>query len=335
MMSSEDIKADYDGPWKEALSIYFEQFLLFFFPNLHREIDWSQPYRSLDKELMELGRKFKRGTKFPDKLFEVKLRAGDPLWILIHVEVQSQYDRDFTDRIYRYNYRALDRYNRWVVSLGVLGDNNPSWRPCEILYTLDGYEFKFKFPIAKLLDYESRWQELESDDNPFALMVRAHLKTLATTGKMAERKQWKWTLIRFLFERGYNREEVVNLFRFIDRMMTLPTSLEQELKTEIIRYREEREMPFMSQIEEMAKEEGIEQGRQQGREEGRQQGTLQARREDVLEILQVRFAEVPAEVVDCVNQIEDIDLLKQLFRQAIAIPSVAQFQQLLNPETES
>lgn len=114
-------------------------------------------------------------------------------------------------------------------------------------------------------------------------------------------------------------------------MMTLPTSLEQELKTEIIRYREEREMPFMSQIEEMAKEEGIE----QGREEGRQQGTLQARREDVLEILQVRFAEVPAEVVDCVNQIEDIDLLKQLFRQAIAIPSVAQFQQLLNPETES
>jgi len=30
-------------------------------------------------------------------------------------------------------------------------------------------ELSLKFPIAKLLDYESRWNELESSDNPFAI----------------------------------------------------------------------------------------------------------------------------------------------------------------------
>ena len=33
---------------------------------------------------------------------------------------------------------------------------------------------------------------------------------------------------------------MVNLFRFVDRMMSLPQELEQQLRTEVIRYREER-----------------------------------------------------------------------------------------------
>ena len=49
-------------------------------------------------------------------------------------------------------------------------------------------ELSLKFPIAKLLDYESRWQELESSDNPFAIIVMAHLKTKATTGNLSERE---------------------------------------------------------------------------------------------------------------------------------------------------
>ncbi len=93
-------------------------------------------------------------------------------------------------------------------------------------------------------------------------MVMAHLKTQATNRKMDERKQWKWTLIRSLFERGYSREEVENLFRFLDRIVTLPKQLEQQLKTQLIEYREERQMPFISPMEELIREEAMEQGLQ-------------------------------------------------------------------------
>ena len=39
--------ANYDEPWKEALSEYFEAFLGFFFPEVHQLIDWTKIPESL------------------------------------------------------------------------------------------------------------------------------------------------------------------------------------------------------------------------------------------------------------------------------------------------
>ena len=84
-------------------------------------------------------------------------------------------------------------------------------------------------------------------------------------------------------------------------------------------------MPFLSQMELMA----IEEGREKGKEEGIQLGLLQNARESVLAALQVRFETVPPELVEVINNIADITRLRQLLLQAIAIPSLAEFQQLL------
>lgn len=78
---------------------------------------------------------------------------------------------------------------------------------------------------------------------------------------------------------------------------------------------------FLSQIELMAWEEGF--------QEGFQQGVLQNAREFLLVALEVRFETVPREFVEVINNIADIPRLKLLHRQAIAIPSLAEFQQLL------
>lgn len=317
--------ADYDNPWKEAIEQYLERFLDFFFPSIHQAIDWSEPYISLEQELQQIAAAANVEKRVADKFFQVKLLNGDRTRIIIHAEVQSQYESDFPERIFIYNYRAYERYRKPVISLAILGDDRPSWRPDSYGYGLDGFSVEIKFPIAKLLDYQPRQEELEASNNPFALIVMAHLQTQATTGKALERKQSKSRLMRDLLSKGYSREEVVNLFRFIDRMMTLPRKLQQELKADIKRYQEERQMPFLSQFEEMAKEEGI----QEGIQEGRQQGTLETRRADLIEILQIRFGSVPPEVVETINRMEDIAQLQQLFRQAIAIPSIAEFQQLL------
>ncbi len=46
--------ADFDSPWKEALDLYFQAFLLLFFPVIHDDIDWSRPVEMLDKEFQQL-----------------------------------------------------------------------------------------------------------------------------------------------------------------------------------------------------------------------------------------------------------------------------------------
>src|SRR5438132_6664726 len=61
-----------------------------------------------------------------DKLFKVWLQEGDEVWLLIHIEVQGQAQATFPQRMFVYNIRTFDRYNRAVVSLTVLADDQPA-----------------------------------------------------------------------------------------------------------------------------------------------------------------------------------------------------------------
>ena len=321
---SEQLSANYDTPWKEALQQYFEPFLSFCFPAVHALIDWSQSPESLDKELEQIVRQADSGERIADKLFKVWLQDGKSTWVLVHVEVQSQSDDDFAKRMYQYNYRAFDLYEQRVISLAVLGDKQATWRPGNYGYALGGCEVNFKFPIVKLLDYQAQWQDLEKSTNPFAIMIMAHLTTMMTQGKPPMRQQGKWDVVRKLLEKGYDQEDIRKLFRLVDWMMTLPQELQQNFEEQLKRYQEERRMPVLSHMEHRAMQEGIE------------QGTLQTIRESVLEVLTIRFKVIPLELIEAINQIQDSLVLKQLLRQAIAISSIAHFQQLLSPnEAES
>ena len=44
---------DYDSPWKDILDLQFEEFMAFFFPTAHAQIDWRAGYEFLDKELQK------------------------------------------------------------------------------------------------------------------------------------------------------------------------------------------------------------------------------------------------------------------------------------------
>jgi hypothetical protein len=115
-----------DSPWKEVLEIYFQAFLAFFFPEAHAEIDWSRPNVLLDKELQKVSRQAAFGPRTVDQLVQVWLRGGEEAWVLIHVEVQSQHDATFAERMYVCNCRLFDRYHRRVASLAVLADDRAS-----------------------------------------------------------------------------------------------------------------------------------------------------------------------------------------------------------------
>ena len=75
------------------------------------------------------------------------------------------------------------------------------------------------------------------------------MKTKATQGQPQQRQQWKWQLIRRLFEQGYNQDDIKQLFRLVDWMMTLPDELQQSFEGQVNQYQEEREMPLLSHME--------------------------------------------------------------------------------------
>ncbi|NCS59792.1 MAG: DUF4351 domain-containing protein, partial [Microcystis aeruginosa G11-04] len=64
-----------------------------------------------------------------------------------------------------------------------------------------------------------------------------------------ERLEWKLSLTRRLYQQGYQRQDVINLFRFIDWLMSLPKNLEQEFWREIRQLEEETRMPYITSVE--------------------------------------------------------------------------------------
>ncbi len=220
----------------------------------------------LDQELRQVVRDAELGQRFVDKLVKVYLKDGEETWILIHLEIQSQYESQFAERIYVYNYRIFDKYRRRVASFIVLGDENTNWRPSEFGYEIFGCQINFSFPVVKLLDLGQDWEALVNNRNPFATVVMAHLKAHQTRNNRQERLEWKLSLTRRLYQQGYQRQDVINLFRFIDWLMSLPKNLEQEFWREIRQLEEETRMPYITSVERL----GIEQGMQRGIEQGMQ-----------------------------------------------------------------
>lgn len=250
------IASDYDSGWKEAIEVYFEDFCLFFFPQIHKDIDFSRPIEFLDKELSTIVKDSEEKKRYADKLVKIYLKDGAEQWLLIHIEIQTYREKDFEKRLYVYNYRIFDRYGKETITLVILADENPEYKPEIYSVKRWGFEHTFKFPVIKLLDYRNNI-DIEAAVNPFEIIVYAHLKTLETKNNYPSRLFWKLKLVKLLYKKGFSKEDILKLYRFIDWIMVLPEELTETFHQEMFKYKEERQMAFITTAERIGIKKGI------------------------------------------------------------------------------
>jgi hypothetical protein len=204
-----------------------------------------------------------------------------------------------------------------VIRLAVLTDSRKNWRPDRYGYELCGCKVELVFPVAKLLDYRESWDGLEKSDNPFSVAVMAHLKHLETRRDMDNRLKWKSSLVKMLYQRGYRREDILELFRFIDWILRLPEDMEERFSDEIYRYEEDMRMPYVTSVE------------RRGMQQGIRRGALLTFREAVMNVLEARFGVIPKSVKNRIGLIDDPELLKMLHGKAVVANSLKDFKEIL------
>jgi hypothetical protein len=160
-------RADNDSPWKDILRAYFPQAIQFFFPETAILMDWTQPVEFLDTQLQQITKEAEVGRRFADLLVKVMLLDGQEAWLCLHVEVQSQKDLLFPERLFVYNARIFELFRKPAISLAILADTNSKWRPTHFGFTYPDTTLNFHFGMVKLLDYKHRLDELAASDNPF------------------------------------------------------------------------------------------------------------------------------------------------------------------------
>jgi len=74
-------------------------------------------------------------------------------------------------------------------------------------------------------------KSLKSGAEPFSHFF-ASITTFQTGSKGNDntRKRWKTGPTRNLYRRGFEKQDVINLYRFIDWIMVLPAELEKEVR---------------------------------------------------------------------------------------------------------
>jgi predicted transposase YdaD len=357
--AGETARSEQDNAWKEILGDLFEDFLLFFFPKYHAEIDWSVKPEFLDGELQKLVADSEEIRRLADKLAKVRLKNGKDKYLLVHVEVQGYSDKDFARRMFIYYYRMFDRFKDQIASLALLTQPGSGRVPNTFKAGfLDG-QLTYKFPVAKLWQMRKRAEYLRQSNNPFAFIVLAQLSAIYTKTP-EEMYAAKLQILRDAVDRGFEREDVLKLMRLTDWLLRLPRELEVQLQQQL---RKERSavMPYMTSWEEIAMEKGLEQGLQRGleqgrelgleqgrelgleqgrelgleigRQEGRQAGQQEGRRQALVEVnllfLSEKFGEVAPEVDNIVRNLEETQL-KQLSAALLHLEAEADLRQWLD-----
>ena len=224
-------------------------------------------------------------------------RNGQEQWVLIHVEVQSQFDPNFERRMALCHHRIADRYGREVCSLAILGDDNPNWRPRCFRLELWGCIRHFQFPIAKLLDYPDYPKAV---DNPFAWLVAGQRQAHLTQNDPHARKAVKLRMLRGLCNCGLNEAAIRQFFLPVDWVLALPEKLEYAMRDELARL-EAKQVVHITSFERI------------GRKEGRAEGIRHA----IMQVIKTRWNLADSSLVEALQGISDDKRLSAVHESAL------------------
>jgi hypothetical protein len=93
-------------------------------------------------------------------------------------------------------------------------------------------------------------------------------------------------------------------------MVALSGDLQLSFEEKLTNYQEKLKMPLLTNIEQRTIE--------------------KTRRQDIIKLVQVRFGDIPENLVVSINQVDDTSFLEQLLISTISVSALEEFAQLLN-----
>ncbi|MFN8349712.1 MAG: hypothetical protein U0X91_32225 [Spirosomataceae bacterium] len=205
-----------DSLWKAILEDVFDDFLRFFFNDADELFDFTKSFEFLDKELEQLfpANSDDFSPKYVDKLVKVFTKAGGEQWILVHIEVQGNTDKDFSLRMFQYFYRIFDKFQKPITAFAILTDKNKRFQPHQFEQLYLGTSIKYHFNTYKIAEQDQ--EELAQSNNPFAMVILTVLVALKK-GKVTETELLgqKIDLLKRLISKGYPREKIEALMGFL------------------------------------------------------------------------------------------------------------------------
>lgn len=258
----------HDQLFKELIHNFFNEFLEVFFPEVHKNIDFSS-IKPLSEELYT--NLLDGENRRIDIAVEVKLKGEDTL-IIVHVKPQSTHQKGFNHRMYRYFSMLYNKYQKPILPIAIFSYDSKH---------IEHDQFTIEFPFFHVLTFnflmielkKMDWRDYIKSNNPVAAAL------LSKMGYTKEEKvQVKIEFLRMMVKMELDPARTRFITGFFEQYLTLDHEEEEKLMKEISQSENPEEF---TELPISWEERGIRKGLEQGLE----RGIEQAKREIVLEML--------------------------------------------------
>lgn len=253
---------DHDRWFKELIETFFEEFILAFFPQIYENLDY-QHLTFLNQEVFtDIVQGDKRTV---DLLIETKLKGDDAL-VIIHIEPQAQYKKNFNERMFIYFSRLYEKYRCPIVPIAIFSYDK---------IKEESDNFTIMFPFKDVLSFnfftlelkKRNWRDFINQPNPV---------TLALLGKMGYEKQEKVKIkiefLRMLLKLELDPARLALVGGIFEKYLKLSPTEELELNDYLNQIPKDEVNHIMELMTSWEKK-----GLKKGREEGRQEGKIEAK----------------------------------------------------------
>lgn len=275
-----DVKhPDYDQLWKDVITELFEEFLLFFAPELYEQVDFGTPPQFLEQELLKIIPDSDSNQRVADKLVKLLLKSGQEQWVYVHIEIQGDNKPIFPKRMFQSFYRIMDLYDQQIYPLTLFTDKVPIYKLEKYQYDFFGTKLTYQYNTYHITSQSE--SDLLQSNNPFALAVLAGLYHIKSKKNKGTAFQYKLKLMRLLLEgnirsKDEKREYIQKLLIFIDHIIRLPEDEDAALLTQLKPLIEREDITVGLSFDDTSiakyfKNLGREEGRKEGWEEGREE----------------------------------------------------------------
>lgn len=244
---------DHDRLFKELLQTFFREFVELFFPEQYFYIDFSH----LNFLSQELFTDILKGEKRKvDILAETKLKGAKVL-ILIHIEPQSYFQKEFHERMFIYFSRLYEKYRKPILPIAIFSYNDKREVPEQLTIEIPTFKMvDFHYLQIHLIKME--WRTFLCSNNPVAAALISKMGYL-----QKERIQVKLEFLRMISRLELDPAKIELLYGFFETYLQLNEEEEIRMQEEITKLPKEESKAILK-LPNSYLEKGVKLGIEQG-----------------------------------------------------------------------
>jgi hypothetical protein len=197
--------------WKDLVTEFDAEFILFFFGKiLHDSINFSVAPEFLEQEFNDVYTGNIPTKKIADKIIRYRLKNGKIKIIILHIEFQGQFDKNFPERMFWYFMYIATKYNTTdITALAIYtGSRKPKVFDC---FTMSNFGTKLTYAFNSYIVRQQKISALLASDNPVSVAVLAALYMIKAGKNDFQRYEFKKRMVEVALMKNFDKQKIISI----------------------------------------------------------------------------------------------------------------------------